>query len=61
MKKEHKCTLRTIRLVLRTCLKSIVEIHDGAKLGLCATDVNKYYVIYSDLFTNIHAWKIADR
>ena len=58
---DHKCTLRTIRLVLRTCLKSIVEIHDGAKLGLCANDVNRYHVIYCELHSNIQNWKSSDR
>ena len=56
----HKATLRTIKLVLRTCLKCIVEIHDGAKLGLCGNDVKKFHVLYCDLHFSIQNWKSAD-
>ena len=56
----HKATLRTIRCVLRTCLKCIVEIHDGAKLGLCSKDVKRFHLLYCDLYSSIQNWKSSD-
>ena len=57
--KTHAGSIRSIRLMLRTCLKTIVEINDGAMIGLCES--KKHLPIYIALFNAIHKWKIADK